>query len=216
MSIIRQNYSEESEAALNKHINMQLYASYLYQSMVRFFKVNMFSNLLNSKLESSCNKGLCGWHRGVKFEKQEFCTAYRFFVKAILSIEKICTIQFKLYWLVSNWTNSHPMQSPNQESCKHLESLATILNGKDLYYCKALHRNPGYAGTICGHLLDWNLYRGLIIVKETNYVKKNPKMTAWLQNMTSSYIIRFVTFWTLDYFFCFFYLANVETVFTTN
>ena len=32
MSVIRQNYNEESEAAVNKHINMQLYASYLYQS----------------------------------------------------------------------------------------------------------------------------------------------------------------------------------------
>ena len=35
MSVIRQNYNEESEAAINKQINMQLYASYLYQSMVR-------------------------------------------------------------------------------------------------------------------------------------------------------------------------------------
>ena len=35
MSVIRQNYNEEAEAAINKQINMQLYASYLYQSMVR-------------------------------------------------------------------------------------------------------------------------------------------------------------------------------------
>ena len=39
MSVIRQNYNEESEAAINKQINMQLYASYLYQSMVRLFKI---------------------------------------------------------------------------------------------------------------------------------------------------------------------------------
>ena len=39
MSVIRQNYNEESEAAINKQINMQLYASYLYQSMVRSFKI---------------------------------------------------------------------------------------------------------------------------------------------------------------------------------
>ena len=49
MSVIRQNYSDESEAAVNKHINMQLYASYLYQSMVRFIKVNIFSNFINSR-----------------------------------------------------------------------------------------------------------------------------------------------------------------------
>ena len=48
MSVIRQNYNEESEAAVNKHINMQLCASYLYQSMVRFIKVNIFSNFINS------------------------------------------------------------------------------------------------------------------------------------------------------------------------
>ena len=33
---IRQNYHEESEAAVNKQINMELYASYVYQSMVKF------------------------------------------------------------------------------------------------------------------------------------------------------------------------------------
>ena len=34
MSAIRQNYSEACEAAINKQINMELYASYVYQSMV--------------------------------------------------------------------------------------------------------------------------------------------------------------------------------------
>ncbi len=33
-SIIRQNYHAESEALLNKQINMELYASYVYLSMV--------------------------------------------------------------------------------------------------------------------------------------------------------------------------------------
>ena len=32
---IRQNYHEECEALVNKHINMELYASYVYTSMVR-------------------------------------------------------------------------------------------------------------------------------------------------------------------------------------
>ncbi len=35
MSAIRQNFHEESEAAINKQINMELYASYVYQSMVK-------------------------------------------------------------------------------------------------------------------------------------------------------------------------------------
>ena len=35
MSLARQNYSEECEAGINRQINMELYASYVYQSMVR-------------------------------------------------------------------------------------------------------------------------------------------------------------------------------------
>ncbi len=31
----RQNYHEESEAAVNRQINLELYASYVYMSMVR-------------------------------------------------------------------------------------------------------------------------------------------------------------------------------------
>jgi len=37
MSLIRQNYAEESEAAVNKQINMELYASYVYMSMAYHF-----------------------------------------------------------------------------------------------------------------------------------------------------------------------------------
>jgi len=36
-SIIRQNYHEESEAHINKQINMELYASYVYMSMAYYF-----------------------------------------------------------------------------------------------------------------------------------------------------------------------------------
>jgi len=37
MSAIRQNYSEVCEAGVNKQINMELYASYVYQSMAYHF-----------------------------------------------------------------------------------------------------------------------------------------------------------------------------------
>ena len=37
VSAIRQNFHEESEAALNRQINMELYASYVYQSMAVYF-----------------------------------------------------------------------------------------------------------------------------------------------------------------------------------
>jgi len=37
MSAVRQNYSEACEAAINKQINMELYASYVYQSMAYHF-----------------------------------------------------------------------------------------------------------------------------------------------------------------------------------
>jgi ferritin heavy chain len=37
LSIIRQNYHAESEALVNKQINMELYASYVYMSMAAYF-----------------------------------------------------------------------------------------------------------------------------------------------------------------------------------
>ena len=36
MSAIRKNYSEACESMVNQQINMQLYASYVYQSMVSY------------------------------------------------------------------------------------------------------------------------------------------------------------------------------------
>ncbi|BFZ15734.1 hypothetical protein BsWGS_18773 [Bradybaena similaris] len=37
MSLVRQNYSEECEAAVNRQINLELYASYVYLSMAFHF-----------------------------------------------------------------------------------------------------------------------------------------------------------------------------------
>jgi len=37
VSRIRQNYKEESEALVNKQINMEFYASYVYMSMFTYF-----------------------------------------------------------------------------------------------------------------------------------------------------------------------------------
>lgn len=37
MSQARQNYHEDCEAAINKQINMELYASYVYLSMAGYF-----------------------------------------------------------------------------------------------------------------------------------------------------------------------------------
>jgi len=36
-SQIRQNFTTECEAAINKQINIELHASYVYQSMVRYY-----------------------------------------------------------------------------------------------------------------------------------------------------------------------------------
>jgi len=36
-SLVRQNYHEESEAAINKQINVELHASYVYQAMASYF-----------------------------------------------------------------------------------------------------------------------------------------------------------------------------------
>merc|ERR1712088_590121 len=37
MSKIRQNFHQETEALINKQINMELYASYVYKSMATYF-----------------------------------------------------------------------------------------------------------------------------------------------------------------------------------
>jgi len=39
-SAVRQNYHEECEAAINKQINMELYASYVYLNMAYYFDVS--------------------------------------------------------------------------------------------------------------------------------------------------------------------------------
>lgn len=39
VSQVRQNFHEECEAGINKQINMELYASYVYLSMVRKFSL---------------------------------------------------------------------------------------------------------------------------------------------------------------------------------
>lgn len=49
MSRIRQNYHEECEARINKQINMELYASYAYLSMVRFLAYLRFFVMKNLK-----------------------------------------------------------------------------------------------------------------------------------------------------------------------
>ena len=55
VSKIRQNYHEDCEALINKQINMEFYASYVYLSMVcihRFYPV-MFSSLLAMNMRYS-------------------------------------------------------------------------------------------------------------------------------------------------------------------
>ena len=49
MSRIRQNFHEECEALINKQINMELYASYVYLSMV-IICVNLKSHIRNFHL----------------------------------------------------------------------------------------------------------------------------------------------------------------------
>ena len=51
VSKVRQNFHQESEAGLNKQINMELYASYAYQSMVSVLYF-MYIHLL---LKISCD-----------------------------------------------------------------------------------------------------------------------------------------------------------------
>lgn len=41
-SFVRQNFSIECEKAINKQINMELYASYLYMSMVSNCKLYIY------------------------------------------------------------------------------------------------------------------------------------------------------------------------------
>lgn len=43
MSVVRQNFNSECEAAINKQINMELYAGYVYQAMVSLRDLRFFS-----------------------------------------------------------------------------------------------------------------------------------------------------------------------------
>ena len=46
----RQNFHIESEAGINRQINMELYASYCYQSMVSFFSFLTQNNIVFNKI----------------------------------------------------------------------------------------------------------------------------------------------------------------------
>jgi ferritin heavy chain len=49
MSKVRQNFHSEVEAAINRQINMELRASYVYQSMV----ISFISKILNAFLNAT-------------------------------------------------------------------------------------------------------------------------------------------------------------------
>ena len=49
----RQNYHAECEAAINKQINLELYASYVYQSMVSTALI--LPNSLGKTRDKECN-----------------------------------------------------------------------------------------------------------------------------------------------------------------
>ena len=51
----RQNFHTEVEAGINKQINMELYASYTYQSMVTMDGISLFVNKLMVNFEFSCS-----------------------------------------------------------------------------------------------------------------------------------------------------------------
>ena len=55
VSKIRQNYHEDCEALINKQINMEFYASYVYLSMVciHLFYPGMFSPVLAMNMRYS-------------------------------------------------------------------------------------------------------------------------------------------------------------------
>ena len=60
MSQCRQNYHEECEAGINKQINLELYASYVYLSMVGFVMKHSLISVGEPELNAyySCLKGL--------------------------------------------------------------------------------------------------------------------------------------------------------------
>lgn len=69
MSQCRQNYHEECEAGINKQINLELYASYVYLSMVSFVMTHSSISVGEHELNAiySCLKGLSlrSWWCGV-------------------------------------------------------------------------------------------------------------------------------------------------------
>jgi len=59
-SQVRQNYHEECEALINKQINMEFYASYVYLSMVFLFHVIHPSQSQYISLNKGGHHGLSG------------------------------------------------------------------------------------------------------------------------------------------------------------
>ena len=43
--MVKQNFTEECEAAINKQINMELYASYVYMSLVSSYSMLLFFDI---------------------------------------------------------------------------------------------------------------------------------------------------------------------------
>uniref|UniRef100_A0A2K5QWM0 Ferritin heavy chain n=1 Tax=Cebus imitator TaxID=2715852 RepID=A0A2K5QWM0_CEBIM len=64
-SHVRQNYHQDSEAAINRQINLELYASYVYLSMVLVHLIHSKQGHLvtrdsrRSPTERSCQAGAC-------------------------------------------------------------------------------------------------------------------------------------------------------------
>ncbi|XP_045716561.1 ferritin heavy chain-like [Phyllostomus hastatus] len=61
-SFVRQNYHPECEAAVNNHITLQLYASYVYTSMASYFHGTSCRHLVEFLLQqSSKERALAEW-----------------------------------------------------------------------------------------------------------------------------------------------------------
>jgi len=98
MSLVRQNFHEECEDALNKQINLELYASYVYLSMVSIDQIQLltcrhFSGPRSKHLVQHLS--LVGGALTQSFLFFVFSCAFRYSLVSICTLRRNCTATMK-------------------------------------------------------------------------------------------------------------------------
>ena len=82
MSLVRQNFHEECEAGINRQINMELYASYLYMAMSQHFD-----------RDDVALPGFRKFFAKASLDEREHAAKVRYFITSLLLIAHEVSVQ---------------------------------------------------------------------------------------------------------------------------